>query len=247
LKLIKKSVLLFAVILSIAMLTSCVNNQIGLGFNVKKGEKYRVKQVSEQKTTQNMGGQKMETKQTTETVYIYEVTDIDSGGIASIKVIFDSISVRTEGSMGSFQYDSNKDKGNGSPLTAVYDGMIGQGFAFRIDKSGKVVSIEGMDRLMNELIDKMDIQDPALKETMVQTFKQSFGEDILKSALSQTTDVYPEGKIKVGDSWEDKQVISAGFPMEINSIYTLKEDKGGRLQWMWFLSLMLIIQQSLWR
>ena len=37
---------------------------------------------------------------------------------------------------------------------------------------------------------------------------------------------FPDEPVQIGDSWTDKMVLNASLPVEIDSVYTLKEDKG---------------------
>ncbi len=212
-----------AVVLSCFAFSACAAAP-NLGFNVKKGDVYSVHQVIEQKITQDIAGQKMEVNQTLDCVFAYNVTDVDKDGIASVEVKYESLAVKSLTAGMELQYDSKKeDKSN--PLAAVYGSLIGKGFSFKADRKGNVISAEGLDKLAEEMVDKAGVPDPQAKESLMKTLKDNFGDEALKNSLSQMINIYPDKKVKVGDSWQTEEVVTAGYPMVINSVWTLKGDK----------------------
>jgi hypothetical protein len=221
----KVTVTSFILLLSVLIFTSCTPKEKNLGFNVKKGEKYKIEQSIEQKIVQTLEGQNTESNQLMNMEYTYDVTEVDSEGVANITATFDKVVVNINGNGEIFQYDSTKEPDSNNPLGSVYKGIIGKSLTMKIDKQGNVLDIEGVDKMMSDLINGLNLEDVQIKESAQQLLEQNFGDEALRDSFSKVTKVYPPENTKVGDSWEDTQTINMGYPITVNSKYTLKEDE----------------------
>lgn len=215
----------FLLLLSVFIFTSCTPKEPKLGFNVKQGEKYKIRQTIEQKIVQTLEAQNTESNQSMNMEYTYDVTEVDQQGVATITTTFDKLIVNISGGGESFQYDSSKEDNGTNPLGSVYKGIIGKSITMKIDKQGDVVDIQGVDNMMSELINSLNLQDAQAKETAQQLLEQNFGDEALRDSFSKVTKVYPPENTKVGESWEDTQTLNMGYPIVVNSKYTLKEDQ----------------------
>lgn len=213
-------------VLSVFILTSCGPKKVELGFNVKQGEKYKVQQSIEQKIVQTLEAQSLESNQNIKMGYTYDVTAVDDKGVATITTTFDSISVTITGNGENLQYDSTKTENGNDPLATVYGGIIGKSLTMRIDKQGNVLELQGVDKLMGDLINNLNIENPQEKQQILKALEQNFGDEALKESFSKVTKVYPPASTKVGDSWEDTQTLNMGYPITISNKYTLKEEQG---------------------
>lgn len=221
--------LLCMVVLAMSILSGC-QNTLDITFNVKKGDKYRVVVTNVQKITEEINGQKVNIDQTSKTSFLYNVTEVASDGTATINIKFDAFNIKTANGGQTYEFDSSKAKDEKDEQGSAYMALLGQSFTAKVSKDGKVQEITGVDKLFKNVIDTLQIPDQKAKDTLVETLKQSFGDEALKQSLGSMTEMYPKNKkIKVGDSWEDKQTISVGYPMTINSKWTLKADEGGIL------------------
>ncbi|WP_017413795.1 DUF6263 family protein [Clostridium tunisiense] len=213
-------------VLSVFILTSCGPKKVELGFNVKQGEKYKVQQSIEQKIVQTLEAQSLESNQNIKMGYTYDVTAVDDKGVATITTTFDSVSVTITGNGENLQYDSTKTENSNDPLATVYGGIIGKSLTMRIDKQGNVLELQGVDKLMGDLINNLNIENPQEKQQILKALEQNFGDEALKESFSKVTKVYPPASTKVGDSWEDTQTLNMGYPITISNKYTLKEEQG---------------------
>jgi hypothetical protein len=55
----------------------------------------------------------------------------------------------------------------------------------------------------------------------------TFDEKKMASSYSSSYDIFPEGPVSKGDSWKRKTSIESVFPMDIESVYTLKDVQNG--------------------
>lgn len=213
--------------MTMGILLGC-QNALDLKFNVKKGDKYKVVVTSDQKISEEISGQKMNIDQTIKTSYSYDITDVAGDGTATVNIKYDAISVKMASGGQTYEYDSSKSAGENDVQGKAYGAIIGQSVTAKISSDGLVKEVSGVDKLLTGIIDKLQVPDQKTKDSLIESIKQNFGDEALKQNLGSMTNMYPKNKkIKVGDSWENKQVISIGYPMTINSKYTMKENKDG--------------------
>lgn len=228
-KLKNRGSIYFLLVMSLLILTSCGPKKMNLGFNVKQGEKYKVQQTIEQKIVQTLQGQNLQTNQNINMGYTYDVSAVDDKEVSTITTTFDSVSVNITGNGENIQYDSSKGGAADDPLAAVYGGIIGKSITMKVDKQGNVVELQGVDKLMSDMLNNLKVDDPQTRQSIQQALEQNFGDEALKESFSKVTKIYPKNDIKVGDTWEDTQTINMGYPITMTSKYTLKEEQGNLL------------------
>lgn len=226
-KLKKAAGLLLAVILAAGLFAGCDSASM-LGINVKQGDKYSVTSATEQKISMELNGQKLDISSKIDTGYIYDVTGIDKDGNATIKVQYDYIAVDQSSGAGSVSYDSRQPGQDNNPLAQQYKPIIGKGFTITMAKSGKIVAIEGIDKMLDDMLGSIEGVDPSTLQTLKDSLKQSFGDEALKEALGEMSDVFPDKKVNVGDSWTKEQEMNYGFPIKTSTTWILKELKDGK-------------------
>ncbi len=224
----KNLVFLLMLVLMVTLFSAC-DNISDIQLNVKTGDKYNVTQSTEQKISMDANGQKIDVTQIITTGYTYNITDVTKDDLATISVTYDTLSVKQTSVDGTKEYDSKKSNSKADPQNIIYNSMIGHGFTFKVSKDGKIKSIDGVNKMLDNILTKLDGFDAITKAELVNYLKQNFGDDAIKESLSQMTEVYPDKdkKIKMGSSWKSEETIAYGFPMKLNNVCKLKELKNG--------------------
>jgi hypothetical protein len=104
----------------------------------------------------------------------------------------------------------------------VFAMLADKKFKALISEKGLVQEVNGLD----EMVDKATEGLPG-GEAILEMVKNSIGIDGFTKNLEMTTDIFPEGKVKVGDSWSKEQFVSVGLPIISKSTYTLKSINDG--------------------
>lgn len=229
---LKKSVLLgLVIVLVLGAIVSDVysaDQKFDLKLKLKKGQKFGLKMVTDQKMSQTMMGQQQKMNQMTAMGMSFEVLDVDDNGNMSIKTTYLTIHARIEGPMGVMEYDSTKPQqpGADNPMSAMYKAMLGQSFAMKLSPKGEILEIKGMDEMIATMIDKMTI-DEAMKQQMKEMMKNFINEDKMKETSGTMVAALPPKPVGIGDSWTNKISVAIGFPMEIDTTNTLTDHKEG--------------------
>jgi len=229
---LKKSVLMsLVIVLALGAIVSDVYSaeaKFDLKLKLKKGQKFGLKMVTNQKMAQTMMGQEQKMNQMTAVGVGFEVLDVDDNGNMSIKTTYLAIHTKMEGPMGVMEYDSAKppQPGVDNPMSAMYKAMLGQSFVMKLAPKGEILEIKGMDEMIATMIDKMTI-DEAKKQQMKEMMKNFINEDKMKETSGMMVAALPPKPVGIGDSWTNKISVPIGFPMEIDTTNTLTDHKGG--------------------
>jgi hypothetical protein len=229
---LKKSVMMVLVIvLALGAIVSDVYSaeaKFDLKLKLKKGQKFGLKMVTDQKMSQTMMGQQQKMNQMTAMGMSFEVLDVDDNGNISIKTTHLNIHARIEGPMGVMEYDSTKpqEPGANNPMSAMYKAMLGQSFVMKLSPKGEILEIKGMDEMIAKMIDKM-ATDEAMKQQMKEMMKNFINEDKMKETSGTMVAALPPKPVGIGDSWTNKISVAVGFPMEIDTTNTLTDHKEG--------------------
>lgn len=221
----KKIVATLSVTIVLLFLVGC-NIMNGWSINVKKGDKYNLHEVVDQKVATTLHGLNVNTEQVMDMNLTMEVQDVDKDKNVTLSYKYDSIKVSTEDIVSKKEYDSKNPDSN-NPLADTYGAVVGKGFTVKVSKKGQVLETKGADELLNSIFSKLsgDNQTDAVKNTL----KQNFGEDAIKSMVSQSINYQPSNRVKVNDTWENKYNIMALYPMEASNKFKLLSEKDGLL------------------
>lgn len=223
-----------------------------LKLRLKPGEKHSMRiTTTENIAMESMS--KQESVSHTKTVGIeFEVKEIDANDVASVKVTYLTLQEKTKMGERERGYDSTKPDTPEDHFGRMYSDMMGESFIMKITPKGKITKLTDVDEMFLKMAEKMMArEDESIKERMKEKAKQAidridkkygsrekrkealkeqiknfpgFGEQPIKTILSEMTVVFPSGAVQIGDSWKDN--IGAGFgsgaPIEIKGTYTLK-------------------------
>ena len=103
------------------------------------------------------------------------------------------------------------------PMSKVLAGLSDKKFSAKITRKGIVQEVMGLEEMVKKATEGMP-GGPAASEQI----SGSFGDDGLAKNLETTTDIFPDGEVKEGDSWTKTQYTSTGLPLISTTTYTLK-------------------------
>jgi len=229
---LKKSVLIsLVIVLALGAIVSDVysaEEKLDLKLKLKKGQKFGLKTVTDQKMSQTMMGQQQKMNQMTAIGMSFEVLAVDDNGNMSIKTTYQTIHTRMEGPMGVMEYDSTKPQqpGANNPMSAMHKAMLGHSFVMKLTPKGEILEIKGIDEMVAKMVDKM-ATDETMKQQMKEMMKNFINEDKMKETSGTMVAALPQKPVGIGDSWTNKISVAIGFPMEIDTTNTLTDHKEG--------------------
>lgn len=224
----KKHVLiLVCMIVILALLASCGSKKLDLRLRLEAGKSYGAKMIADQTITQTLGGQTQTMTQSVGMAYTYAVQSVESDGTMRIKVTYDWVQYQQDGPMGKVSYDSANPPATVPEAALGYAVMVGRGFTCRINSSGEIVDIQGVDEMLSEMLDALGVPPGSGRDAAEESLRSQFGSEALKESFAKAGLFYPDKPVAVGDSWNKKMFIETGMPMVLDTTWTLKARKDG--------------------
>ena len=217
-------------VLSIALwIVAPVRGQekLDLRLRLNKGEVHRINVTLDQTIQQDMQGLKQQQKQTITIAYTFAVQEVDSQGASTIAVKYESVAFHARTPAGNVDYDSANPPAQVPAMAGGFAGLVGQGYTMKIRPDGQVIEVKGLDQLLAALLAKMNVREGPARAAAERALRQQINEQNMKSNLQTVFAPYPDHPVAIGETWTRKTEISLGFPLVIESTYTLKGRQGG--------------------
>lgn len=218
---------------ALALLAVCAGvaakqgGKVRLGLELAEGESHRMKVVIDQQVNQTVMGMAQDLDQTMETIYRFDVTEVDEQGVALVSWTQEWIRMSQQGPMGNIEYDSSDSVAASSPLVQGYAAMVGKEFGARIARTGAVTDVRGFDAVLEELLTDMPLGEGPQADALRETLRGQIGDEAMADMLTSTLAIYPTEPVGIGDSWSRRTEISTGFPVVTETTWTLKERRDG--------------------
>lgn len=153
----------------------------------------------------------------------YDVKKVNTDGTFDLTITTKSMKMEQVNPMMNMRFDSDNPENN-EPKDMVdgLNNMIGKKFDVVVDKQGAVKSLNVEGNLFDGVFDNI----PG-GEQMAAQFESQFGENAIKSALSQTLGFFPDKPVKIGDTWVKNTTSEMGMKLDLQTTYKLKERKNG--------------------
>ncbi len=211
-----------------AALLACVASSIAqdagkaqFRLRLEPGQSFRSETVTRQLITQSVGGQDIKIDTSVGTTYKYDVQSTAPDGTATLKVTIDGMSISLEAGPMKVDYDSANPPEQIPPQAQGAAAMVGQSFVMEMNSRGEVSRITGIEAMLEAVVAQGG--GAAIREQV----EKQFGGDALVATMQGMLAPYPDKPVGIGDSWSGTISVVAGFPMRIDSTYTLKGRAGG--------------------
>src|SRR4030042_1010412 len=216
------------ILLAVGILISCGKGEkIQLQLKLKEGSSYEIKAGADQKISQTIQGQKMDMTQKTTMEYTFAVEKVEPNGNATAKISYNSIKFEQDGPGGKIEYDSSNPPEKITPSAAGFAALKEGTFTVILSPEGRVVDMKGIDKMLDLVIEKLDLPDEATRIQAKENAQNFFGEQVMKEMMESMMAIYPEKPVGVGDTWSKVVLVSKGFPMILTNNFTLKKRKNG--------------------
>lgn len=110
-------------------------------------------------------------------------------------------------------------------MNKVFAGIVGKNFIIKVDEEGKVLEVNGFDKILTDMVDSMGM-DENVKQQVAASLKDQFNDQAIKDQFAQVFTIFPNKEIKVGDSWEKSYTTGGKMAARFTTTYTAKEIEG---------------------
>jgi hypothetical protein len=197
-----------------------------LELNLKKGSTYIQTIVSKSTMTQTSNGKTTNADYSTTGRTSYKVIAINDS-IYDLEARYESLSLNTKASSGnSFMVFSSEKKDKNDMLSSALSEATNKPFEVKMSKRGKVVYIQNMDSLLWTSLDELTFDMADEKQHMKAEIKRVFGDKILKNNLEQSSAIFPDHSVSIGDKWTTDITLNTGITAKSKTTYELKGIEG---------------------
>jgi hypothetical protein len=220
----KISVVAAAVIVAWLIVPTEAGQKIQYRLNLRKGQSYYVRVISDSNVAQEMAGQKSVVEATAGFGYRFDVKEVDQKGNGWVDCTFDWIKLRQKAPTMEVGYDSSDKVSPVPPGAQGVAVFLGVGFSAKITPQGQVEELKGMEQLRKNI--ETQIPEGPERKQMLEAFeKQQLAESIKELCLSPMA-VYPDKPVGIGDTWS-RTISFKTQPLIFDNKWTLKERKAG--------------------
>ena len=209
-------------------LAARADDKLDLRMHWSKGDTHQMSVSLDQTVEQMPGTTRQQTSQTVGVSYSFKVEDVDAQGNATISVRYDSVSFHAKTPSGVVDYDPTKPAAGPMPvMVTALAALVGQSYSVTVGPHGKVTQIGGLQKMLDNVLAHLNVSEGVLRLAIERTIRQQLSEANLKQSLRDVFAPFPDHPIAVGESWTRATPISMGFPMNLNTTYTLQSVENG--------------------
>lgn len=214
-------IIILAAVLCLAQGNEPSNDRLILKLNLEPNTSYLSTTDMNQTITQKISNDERKMNQEMLMTWQYDVLDRDSTGNFEIDLTYKRVKTVQDFGERKVEYDSDNPPDTLDPSMKAMASLVGDQLSMRISPDGKVTGLKGISEMQEKMIEAMDIPDSLQQSVYINDLKKQFGEDAIRQSIEQIIGFYPSKPVRVGDSWKSGMDKSAGFPMRIESNYTL--------------------------
>ena len=222
----KKSLLLLTVAFSLVFTNNIsAQKKLRLELKLKEGDSFLISSSTDQLIEVGIMGTVQEVTQQMGFTYNYDVESVAPNGDMQVKATYKRIKFKTSSMQGEEDYDSEDPESEPGPNSMGMAAMVGKSFTILFGSNGVIKEVDGLNELINTVFDEYDNLTEEQKAQMTKIMKQQFGNEAMKRQLSLTSDIYPDSKVRKGDSWAKEYALEGAIGMLMNTQFKLEEIK----------------------
>ncbi|MFI5139212.1 MAG: DUF6263 family protein [Sphingobacteriales bacterium] len=189
-----------------------------------KGGIYYLSNTGTSAIVQSMSGKENKVDLTASFKMAFKVADI-SDSAYNMEVSYQSIAMKIQMADTTIDMDSKKSSALDLP-SSIMAAMMNHPFNITLSKSGKVTSVENIQKMINTVFDGFPKIDTAKKQQFKKQFTESFGAGSFKDVLEMGTAIFPTAAVGKNDTWTINTVAASPAKANVATTYQLVDVTG---------------------
>ncbi|MDD3771596.1 MAG: DUF6263 family protein [Weeksellaceae bacterium] len=183
-------------------------------YNLKKGENYPFYLKISTEQSMSAQGQSMNLSSSRTVDFDYFVESVE-GNKFTLKATFKGFSESFKSPIGeNISYNTNSAKPTNPDVAqswSIYKSITGQTFTMIVDNKGKVLSVTGLDKVVNNAVEKLKTDfTPEEQKEIRSLLEMSLSQEAIRTQFEDSLNIFPDKSLKIGEKWEDTQKINEG-------------------------------------
>lgn len=213
----------FITVFLFILITGHVNAQKNnLALKLKNGNTYYMNGSSISEVLETVNGQQIKVKIGTDYKISFKVLGLQNK-LYNMDVRYQSIQMKINTGAGETTMDSRSNNKQ-DVASAIIAGMIDKPFTTVMSASGKIISIKGVEDIIEKAINGSVKMDGIRKAAVRSQLLQNFNGNALKNNLEMATAIYPESAVSQSDKWLVTTQTGSAFKATIRTTYQLENN-----------------------
>lgn len=201
--------------------------KVNLRLNLEPGRSYGLEMTVKQHIVQTIQGNRQEMDQEMSTGYLFEVKEVDGEGNLIAAGTYKWVSMKQKNPMATTEYDSRTGEEPADATGRIFSVMVDRGFQVKFTPEGRVLEVSGMNEIVDAMMDESGVPPGPMKDNLASQLKRQVGNKAMKDNFDKTFNMFAGHPVGTGEKWSKEVNVSAGFPMVVDTTWTLKELRGG--------------------
>ena len=217
-----------AAVLVVFLLASCTwkEVEVRMKFAPEVGDVYQFSMTTDQTITQVLEDQVASMDQLMGFGFSFTATEEDDAGNVWVDVVYEWVQIQQSSDTGEVSYDSRDPSEEVDTLVSGFDALIGKGYAMQISPDGEILDVVGLNEMISEVMADVGIEDAELLAQFEAQFAEQYSEEALREQVGNMLVEFPEGAVKIGDTWTASATSSNLVALNVDTIYTLVAFEG---------------------
>jgi hypothetical protein len=203
----------------LALPVSVSAQQVTLRWKYAAGSELVYRLVNHEEVTMPMMGGNTVSEQTQ--TMRWSVSEVAPDGAATVTITTEHVQVEMSGPTGNVSYDSRTDEAPTAPEVQMFAAMAGLSYTMVIGPEGTVQSVQGMDLLIDKMMEALPPEAVALGRGML---GEMFSEEFITNMMQQSIQIFPPEPVGAGDSWQHSFSTPVPVIGEVTTNLTFKVD-----------------------
>ncbi|GGW32327.1 hypothetical protein GCM10007383_16750 [Arenibacter certesii] len=189
-----------------------------MGYNLHKGDVFKVKQDAEQIITQELDGASHKITNLINGILEFKVlSEVEEG--YNIALTFKDLNLRMTSSIEGVLMDIKAKKiVEGDMQSKIFNTILENPVTLILAKNGDILNVKGGDSLVSKMANASGLKDEFALNLMKNALRKEFGSEALSNSYKQMTFIYPNEKVKINDTWEN----TYSGKLKTNTMWQLK-------------------------
>lgn len=212
---------LFNLFLLLMVSVACQGQKLKLALHLTKGNTYNMVTTTSSAVKQTINGQLNNIELTITGNTSFKVLNADDS-LYYMEVNYKNLGMKMQLPTGPVNFDSQK-KDPSDIMSSILSGLVNKPFTATFTKSGKVRSVENVEKIISSVLDGFtQVQGPQ-KEQIKNQFIQSFGEKAIKGNIEMSTAIFPEVPVSKNEKWTINTTLESAMTAKISTVYQLTD------------------------
>ncbi|WP_350285463.1 DUF6263 family protein [uncultured Croceitalea sp.] len=197
--------------------------QQNLGYQLKVGDTFQVRQQAKQLITQKLEGTEHEMTNDLSGFLEFKVDSVTDTGYAMTMMFKDFGLTSSSSIQGTLMDVKASELVEGDIMSEMFHGLLNYELHLKMAKNGSIIAVEGGEGLINKMISAAGIEDEFTVKMMEKSLGKDFSSNGLAKSFEQMTFFYPDGQVAIGDTWEN----TYEGKLSANNTFTLEKIENG--------------------